>query len=160
MSLLYVQHCIRVAMERKAAAYFKGKYEIEMFMMKYFLLPSFDMHLQLEYSSQKRLVNELRTFMLLLFAQKNRLHAATMYPPPTHAQETNFFVKPHFSSTEAENGAFFRHWTPFLDTKKVTSEKSKANFVHLTYLPSPTLKSPNHIFATNIIYLGSLKKLV
>ena len=106
-------------MKRKAdAAYFKGKYEIEMFMMKCFLLPSFDMHLQLEYSSQKRLVNELRTFMLLLFAQKNRLLTATMYPPPTHAQETNFFVKPHFSSTEAENGAFFRHWTPFLDTKK------------------------------------------
>ena len=86
------EHCIiRVAMERKApTACFKGKYEIEMFMMKCFLLlPSFDIHLRLEYSSssssQKRLVNELRTFMLLLFAQKN---SSRIHRPPRSKRRT------------------------------------------------------------------------
>ena len=157
---LYVQHCIRVAMKRKAdAAYFKGKYEIEMFMMKCFLLPSFDMHLQLEYSSQKRLVNELRTFMLLLFAQKNRLLLLCIHRPPMPKRRTfslSLIFRPQKQKMELSFDTEHLFWTP----KKVTSEKSKANFVHLTYLPSPSLKSPNHIFATNIIYLGSLKKLV
>ena len=150
-------------MKRKAdAAYFKGKYEIEMFMMKCFLLPSFDMHLQLEYSSQKRLVNELRTFMLLLFAQKNRLLLLCIHRPPMPKRRTfslSLIFRPQKQKMELSFDTEHLFWTP----KKVTSEKSKANFVHLTYLPSPSLKSPNrpnHIFATNIIYLGSLKKLV
>ena len=120
------------------------------------------MHLRLEYSSsssQKRLVNELRTFMLLLFAQKN---SSRIHHPPMPKRRT-FSLSSIFRPQKQKMELSFDTTHLFLDTKKVTSEKSKANFVHLTYLTSPSLKIPNHIFVTNRIFLEStfgFKKLV